>query len=74
MMLVYKVMSPNIALGTCGGGAFRLSLLALAWVSKSEVSLLQRAGHVAIVAGLILWAAGKSVTLWPKIFSTRDET
>ena len=63
MMLVYKAMSPNIALGTCGGGAFCLSPLAPAWVFKSEVSSLQRAGHVATVASMILLAAGKSVTL-----------
>jgi multidrug transporter EmrE-like cation transporter len=63
LMLVYRNMNPNIALGICGGGAFLLSQLALTWAFKSEVSLLQWTGVVAIVAGMILLAAGKSGTL-----------
>jgi multidrug transporter EmrE-like cation transporter len=62
LMLVYKDMNPNIALGICGGGSFFLSQLALAWAFKSEVSLLQWTGVVAIFAGMILLAGGKSGT------------
>jgi multidrug transporter EmrE-like cation transporter len=63
LMLVYKAMNPNIALGICGGGAFLLSQLALAWAFKSEVSLLQWTGVVAIVGGMVLLATGKPGTL-----------
>jgi small multidrug resistance pump len=58
LMLVYKSINPNIALGICGGGSFLLAQLALALVFKSEVSFVQWGGVLAIVAGIILLAAG----------------
>jgi len=63
LMLVYKSLHPNIALGICGGGSFLLLQLALVLVFKSEVSLAQWGGVLAIVAGMILLAVGKSGTL-----------
>ena len=59
LMLVYKSMNPNLALGICGGGSFLLAQLALALVFKSPVSLLQWGGVAAIVFGMILLAGGK---------------
>ena len=59
LMMVYKSMNPNIALGICGGGAFLLSQLALALVFRSQVSLTQWLGVTAIVIGILLLAIGQ---------------
>ena len=63
LMATYKVMNPNVALGIGVGGSFLLSQLALALVFKSEVSFWQWGGVFAIVAGVILLAAGKPESL-----------
>ena len=59
LMIVYKAMNPNIALGVCTGGSFLLAQLALSFAFKSNISLLQWSGIVAIVAGMVVLAAGK---------------
>ena len=61
MMMAYKSMNPNIALGICGGGAFLLSQLAVALVFRSQVSFTQWIGVIAIVAGMLLLAMGQSI-------------
>ena len=63
LMVIYKAMNPNVALGIGMGGSFLLSQLALALVFKSEVSFSQWGGVFAIVAGVILLAAGKHESL-----------
>lgn len=63
LMLVYKSMDPNIALGICGGGSFLLSQIALAVVFNTGVSAVQWGGVMAIVAGMLLLVAGKSAPL-----------
>lgn len=58
LMLVYKAIHPNIALGIAIGGAFLLCQVALAIVFKSTVRPVQWAGIVAIVIGMALLAGG----------------
>ena len=60
LMMVYKAMNPNIALGICGGGSFLLSQVVLALVFKSPVSLTQWGGVAAIVVGMVMLAVGKA--------------
>ncbi len=60
LMMVYKSMNSNIALGICGGGAFLLSQFALALVFRAQVSLTQWIGVFAIVMGMVLLAMGQS--------------
>lgn len=60
LMLVYRSMNPNIALGICGGGSFLLSQVALAVVFKSDISLTQWGGVAAIFIGMFALAAGKA--------------
>jgi len=59
LMLLYKTMHPNVALGLCLGGAFLMAQVALALVYRSDLSLAQYLGIVAITAGMILLAIGK---------------
>ncbi len=58
LMQVYKAMNPNVALGIATGGAFLLSQLAVMLVFKSNLTLLQWAGILAIVAGMVAVAGG----------------
>ena len=60
LMLVYKSMNPNIALGICSGVSFLLAQMALAVVFKSDISLTQWGGIAAIIIGIFLLATGKS--------------
>ena len=60
LMLVYRSMNPNVALGICGGGSFLLAQLALAVVFRSDISVTQWGGVAAIFAGMILLAMGKT--------------
>jgi len=59
LMVVYKTINPNIALGIATGGAFLLSQIALALVFKAKVTAMQWAGIVAIMAGMMALAVGK---------------
>ena len=58
LMLVYKAMNPNIALGIATGGAFLLSQIAIVFAFKSKVAPIQWAGIAAIVVGMIALTAG----------------
>ena len=62
LMLLYKTMNPNVALGICFGGMFLLSQVAIALVFRSGLSLVQCAGIAVITAGIILLAVGKPTT------------
>jgi len=59
LMLMYKTINPNVALGISTGGAFLLGQIALALAFKSKVTLMQWAGIVAIVVGIMALAVGK---------------
>ncbi len=59
LMLLYKTMNPNVALGVCFGGAFLAAQIALAVVYRTGMVTTQYAGIVAIAAGMILLSAGK---------------
>ena len=58
LMLVYKAIHPNTALGIAVGGAFLLSQIALVLAFKSKVAPVQWAGVAAIAVGMIALAAG----------------
>jgi multidrug transporter EmrE-like cation transporter len=58
LMLVYKAIHPNTALGIAVGGAFLLSQIALVLAFKSKVAPVQWAGVAAIAVGIIALAAG----------------
>ena len=58
LMLVYKAMNPNIALGIATGGAFLLSQIAIVLAFKSKVAPVQWAGIIAILIGMVALAVG----------------
>lgn len=62
LMLLYKTMNPNVALGICLGGAFLMAQVTLALVFRSSISPIQYGGIAAISIGMILLAAGKWAT------------
>lgn len=62
LMLLYRTMNPNVALGICFGGMFLLSQVAIAIVFRSDMSPVQYAGIAAITGGIILLAVGKPAT------------
>jgi multidrug transporter EmrE-like cation transporter len=53
LMLMYKDMNPNIALGIATGGALLLSQVAITLTFNSKVTPMQYAGIAAIVIGMI---------------------
>lgn len=59
LMMTYRNMNANVALGICGGSSFLLSQLAIALVFKSGLSALQWGGVAAIVGGIVVLAAGR---------------
>lgn len=61
LMLMYKDINPNMALGIAFGGAFCASQIALVIVFKSKMGLMQWIGVAAIVIGMIAFLAGKSI-------------
>jgi multidrug transporter EmrE-like cation transporter len=58
LMLIYKEMNPNVALGLAMGGAFLLAQVALIIVLKSDVTLVQWFGIVSIVVGIVALGIG----------------
>jgi len=60
LMMVYKAMNPNIAMGICVGGSFLLTQLALALVFRSDISATQWAGIATIFGGMLMLAMGKA--------------
>lgn len=61
LMLMYKSINPNVALGIALGGGFLFSQIAFVLIFKSKVTPVQWAGIVAIVAGITALAAGSPV-------------
>ena len=62
LMILYKSMNPNVALGICFGGMFLLSQVAIALVFRSGISPMQYAGVATITAGMVLLAIGGNTT------------
>ena len=62
LMLLYKTMNPNVALGICFGGMFLLSQVAIALVFRSGISPVQYVGIAVITVGIILLAVGTPAT------------
>jgi len=58
LMMLYTRWNPNVALGLGMGGGFLLSQLAIAVLFRSQLSLLQIAGVVAIGLGMALLTGG----------------
>jgi multidrug transporter EmrE-like cation transporter len=58
LMVLYRTMNPNIALGICFGGMFLLSQVAIAVVFRSGITPVQYAGIVTITVGMIMLAVG----------------
>lgn len=58
LMLVYKVMNPNVALALGTAGAFLFGQIGLSLVFKTQVSLWQVAGMLAIIAGIVMLSIG----------------
>lgn len=58
LMLLYKEINPNVALGIATGGAFLITQIVLFLVFKAEVAPMQWAGVVAIVFGMIVMLMG----------------
>lgn len=54
LMLVYRELHPNIALGLATVGAFLLSQIAIVYFFKSYMSLTQWGGIVLIVVGVMM--------------------
>ena len=59
LMLLYRMMNANLALGICFGGSFLAAQIALAVVYRTGLATTQYAGIVAIAAGMLLLAGGK---------------
>ncbi|GMV37671.1 MAG: hypothetical protein AMXMBFR61_21790 [Fimbriimonadales bacterium] len=58
LMLVYRVINPNVALGVAAGGAFLLSQVAIAVAFRSKVAPVQWLGIATMVVGMLLLATG----------------
>ena len=58
LMLLYRHMSPNVALGLGTGGGFLCAQLALALIFRSSVSPLQYGAITLVSVGMALFALG----------------
>ncbi|OIO01454.1 hypothetical protein COY52_00610 [Candidatus Desantisbacteria bacterium CG_4_10_14_0_8_um_filter_48_22] len=58
LMLLYKSMNINVALGLCTGVAFMLSQITLGVIFHSVLSPMQIAGAIATIAGVFLLSFG----------------
>jgi len=59
LMLLYKVMNPNVALGLATASGFLAAQAALVIFFRSHVSMLQYGGMAAIAAGMALITIGQ---------------
>lgn len=59
LMLVYRAMNPNVALAVATAGAFLFAQLALSLAFKTQISIEQAIGVIAIVGGIVLLAMGQ---------------
>lgn len=60
LMLLYKTMNPNVALGLCIGGSFLAAQIALAVVFRTGIRPLQYLGIGAMTVGIVLLAWGRT--------------
>ena len=58
LMLLYRHMSPNVALGLGTGGGFLCAQLALAFIFRSSLSPIQYGAMILISAGMAMFAIG----------------
>lgn len=58
LMLVYKHMNPNLALGLGTGGGFIAAQAALYLIFRTNLSAVQYVAVVAVAAGMALFALG----------------
>jgi len=58
LMLIYKNINPNVALGIAIGGSFLLCQVALALVFRVKVLPIQWFGVATIVAGILMFCIG----------------
>ena len=58
LMILYKAMNVNIALAVGAGGAFLVVQIILAWVFRSQLTMVQWAGIVVIAAGMVMASLG----------------
>jgi len=59
LMILYKIISPNLALALGAGGAFLLTQLVFYLWLKTSLTLLQWLGIIAITTGMILVTVGR---------------
>jgi len=58
LMILYKTMNPNVAMGLALGGGFLAGNIAVAIVYKSVLSPIQYAGFLAIAVGMAMVSFG----------------
>jgi multidrug transporter EmrE-like cation transporter len=58
LMMLYRTMNANIALGLCLGGGFVISQLALALIFRSNLKPLQYAGALTVALGIFVMVVG----------------
>ena len=58
MVMLYRTMNANVALGIGVGGAFLTIQFAIVLIFRSELSLLQYAGLLAITVGIVFLSLG----------------
>ena len=58
LMMVYRTMNVNVALGIGVGGAFMCAQIAVALVFRARMSAVQIGGVAAITVGMVLLAVG----------------
>jgi multidrug transporter EmrE-like cation transporter len=58
LMLLYRSMNPNVALGLGTAGGFLCAQLAIVILFRSNVSLFQYVGMAAVAAGMVLFITG----------------
>ncbi len=63
LMLVYKNIQPNVALGLATSGGFVLSQIAIVLIFKSSLAPIQWIGMLTIVIGVVLLSSGSVVRI-----------
>ena len=63
MMMLYRTMNANVAMGIGVGGAFLTIQFAIVVLFKSQLSAIQYAGLFAVTAGIMLLSLGGKTAL-----------
>ena len=61
MMMLYKTMNANVAMGLAVGGGFLIAQVAIALAFKSSLTLVQFGGLIAITLGMYFLSTGGAV-------------